>query len=287
ETPSSYNKLLPIMVYIYGGGYHTGSIFKITHDARYLAARGEVLVVMMNYRVGCLGWLYGGGGDNGAPANLGLADIHLALKWVQANGAHFGGDPSNVTLFGNSSGSVLTGLLLLSPATKGLFARVILQSGVPDSIRPAEEQLAVTRKFAKECGFEGGSSEAEMKEIVEFLKNKVSLETILAATKKMDNPFRPVYGADELVPVRPIEVLRSGRYNADVDILYGVCRDEGGAFTIDKCPELDDKKTILTIERTKEIFQELIGEHWAEEAFRFYAHRAKISAQKEASLEEL
>ena len=60
-----------------------------------------------------------------------------------------------------------------------------------------------------------------------------------------------------------------------------------GAFTIDKCPELDDKKTILTIERTKEIFQELIGEHWAEEAFRFYAHRAKISAQKEASLEEL
>ena len=218
------------MVYIYGGGYHTGSIFKITHDARYLAARGEVLVVMMNYRVGCLGWLYGGGGgDNGAaPANLGLADIHLALKWVHANGAHFGGDPSNVTLFGNSSGSVLTGLLLLSPATKGLFARVILQSGVPDSIRPAEEQLAVTRKFAKECGYEGGSSEAEMKEIVEFLKNKVSLETILAATKAMDNPFRPVYGADELVPVRPIEVLRSGRYNADVDILYGVCRDEGG-----------------------------------------------------------
>lgn len=288
----SKEKPLPVMFYIFGGGFHTGSIFKLTHDARWIAQRGEVMVVMPNNRLGCLGWLFGG--DEIAPANLALHDITLALKWVQDNVASFGGDPENITLFGNSSGSLLVSLLLLSPSARGLFHRAILQSGVADAeIRPKEEKVALTRKFAQEVGMKDVENR-EIEEVINFLK-KAPLEEMLKATKRLDDPFRPVYG-DELVPVRPIEALLGGQFNANVDIMYGVCRDEGGnfkmlkinnlkqnifvgAFAVHKCPELDDKHAQLTVQETKDIFVKLIGEHWAEEAYNFYAKRASLKAE--------
>lgn len=84
--------------------FKTGSIDKITHDCRWVAHRGDVIVVSMNYRVGPFGFLYGD--DTLAPGNLAVHDQILALQWVQENIPRFGGDPNNVTLFGNSSGSV-------------------------------------------------------------------------------------------------------------------------------------------------------------------------------------
>lgn len=84
--------------------FKTGSVDKITHDCRWVAHRGDVIVVSMNYRVGPFGFLYGD--DTLAPGNLAVHDQILALQWVQENIPQFGGDPNNVTLFGNSSGSV-------------------------------------------------------------------------------------------------------------------------------------------------------------------------------------
>ena len=81
----------------------------------------------MNYRLGAFGFLYGG--DEIVPANLGIHDQIVALHWVQENIDRFGGDPNNVTIFGNSAGGFTVGILMLSPLAKGLFHRAIIQSG--------------------------------------------------------------------------------------------------------------------------------------------------------------
>lgn len=85
----------PVMVYIFGGGFTGGSIFKFTHDGRYIAGRGDVIVVAMNYRISSFGFLYGD--SEAAPGNAGFHDQILALKWVQRNIARFGGDPNKVS----------------------------------------------------------------------------------------------------------------------------------------------------------------------------------------------
>lgn len=82
------------MVYIFGGGFKAGSIFKFNHDGRYIAGRGDVIVVSMNYRLSSFGFVYGEA--ESAPGNVGLHDQILALKWVQRNIGRFGGDPNQV-----------------------------------------------------------------------------------------------------------------------------------------------------------------------------------------------
>src|SRR5690606_10400691 len=116
---------LPVMVWLHGGGYTTGS--GSTYDARRLAARGDVIVVTPNYRLGVFGYL----GLEGLPGSgtFGLADQIAALRWTKRNAAAFGGDPRNVTLFGESAGGMSACALLTSPAARGLFDKAIIQSG--------------------------------------------------------------------------------------------------------------------------------------------------------------
>ena len=118
-------KLLPVMVYIHGGGFQLGSIFFSLSDASFLASYGEVIVVSINYRLGPFGFLYGGNSD--APGNVGFHDQLLGLKWVQENIENFGGDPNKVTIFGESAGSISVSALVQSPLAKNLFIRAIMQ----------------------------------------------------------------------------------------------------------------------------------------------------------------
>ena len=101
-----------VMVYIYGGAFRTGTVFKKSHDGRYLSSRGDVVVVGFNYRLGPFGFLYA---ENDAPGNVGLWDQVLALQWVKSNIHLFGGDPNKVTVFGNSAGSQSIAILMHSP----------------------------------------------------------------------------------------------------------------------------------------------------------------------------
>lgn len=114
------------MVWIYGGGFFAGSGNDLIYGPDYLVAE-DVIVVTLNYRLAALGFL--STNDNNAPGNYGLKDCVLALKWVQANIARFGGDPSQVTIFGESAGGAAVHYLILSPEGRGLFARAISQSG--------------------------------------------------------------------------------------------------------------------------------------------------------------
>jgi len=103
-----------VMVWLHGGAYEQGNS---NFNIQSLVARGDIVLVSLQYRLGPLGFLYGG--STHAPGNQALYDLILGLKWVQDNIAHFGGSPHQVTLFGHSAGSMATGALVLSPLAKG------------------------------------------------------------------------------------------------------------------------------------------------------------------------
>jgi para-nitrobenzyl esterase len=120
---------LPVMVWIHGGGFQFGSSANPATDGGLLAAKG-VIVVSFNYRLGIFGFLAHPDLDSEAPSgNYGLLDQLAALRWVQANIAEFGGDPDNVTLFGESAGAMAIGMLMASPLAHGLFHKAIGESG--------------------------------------------------------------------------------------------------------------------------------------------------------------
>ncbi len=116
-----------VLVWIYGGGFYSGTTTLNLYDGKILAAENSIIVVSIGYRVGALGFL--AMGDASAPGNAGLFDQLMGLEWVQQNINHFGGDPNNVTLFGESAGSVSVSLHLLSPLSRSKFSRAIMQSG--------------------------------------------------------------------------------------------------------------------------------------------------------------
>jgi len=125
---------LPVMVWIYGGGFRTGSGSMPIFDGAALAKKGVILVTF-NYRLGKFGWMahpeLTRESGHGASGNYGLMDQIAALQWVQANIAGFGGDPKRVTVFGQSAGSHSLAYLIASPQAKGLFSRAIAESGSP------------------------------------------------------------------------------------------------------------------------------------------------------------
>lgn len=125
--------LVPVMVWIYGGGFSTGTASLDVYDGRFLSQTQQVVVVSMNYRLGALGFL-SVPESKSIKGNAGLFDQRLALSWVSKNIAAFGGDPSSVTLFGESAGGGSVGHHLLSQGSHGLFTRAILQSGSPNAL---------------------------------------------------------------------------------------------------------------------------------------------------------
>jgi para-nitrobenzyl esterase len=150
-TPSLHrpNKR-PVMVWLHGGGYTLGSSGIPLYDGTNLAARHDVIVVSLNHRLNFTGHLYLGGigGEKYADSgNLGLLDIVLALQWVRANIRVFGGDPTNVTIFGESDGGAQVTALLAMPSAKGLFQKAIVESGSDLRVSSREEADATTRKF--------------------------------------------------------------------------------------------------------------------------------------------
>jgi para-nitrobenzyl esterase len=124
---------LPVLVWLHGGAFSSGSGAEAWYDGALLAERGRMVVVTVNYRLGALGYLYLS--PEFAPANLGLLDQIAALGWVRENIAAFGGDPDRVTLAGQSAGALSTLALLGDPAGRGLFQQVILQSA-PTGVQP-------------------------------------------------------------------------------------------------------------------------------------------------------
>lgn len=148
-----------MLVWIYGGGFMSGSSSLDIYNAEILAAFGTVIVASMQYRVGSFGFLYlspilPNTHKHEAPGNVGMWDQALAIRWLKENAQRFGADPNLITIFGESAGGSAVNLHLLSPATKGLVTRGILQSGTlnaPWSHMTGERAVEIGLALIDDC----------------------------------------------------------------------------------------------------------------------------------------
>ena len=141
-TPRVDAKHRPVMVWIHGGAFVVGATRNTWYNGSRLASRGDVVVVTINYRLGAWGFLSlpSFGPAFAGSANAGLLDQVAALEWVRENIVNFGGDPDNVTIFGESAGASSVGALLAMPQAKGLFGKAIMQSGFPSARQPTRSR---------------------------------------------------------------------------------------------------------------------------------------------------
>jgi carboxylesterase type B len=142
----------PVMVWFHGGGFSTGSGSNPVYDGTNLARKGDVVVVTVNHRLNIFGHLYlarVGGTEFAESGNLGVLDLIAALRWIHVNIAEFGGDPANVTIFGQSGGGAKVSVLMAMPPTRGLFHRAIVQSGSRLDGLTSDEANANTLAFLK------------------------------------------------------------------------------------------------------------------------------------------
>jgi para-nitrobenzyl esterase len=157
-TPAADGRRRPVLFYIHGGGFTSGTGLVMTLGDRF-AVHEDVVLVTVNHRLGALGYMYlGGVSPDFAEGNVGMLDLVAALRWVRDNISEFGGDPQQVTIFGESGGGVKIGLLLGMPQAKGLFRSAIIQSGLfPEPIAP-ETATAATRAFMEKVGAPDGAA---------------------------------------------------------------------------------------------------------------------------------
>jgi para-nitrobenzyl esterase len=145
-TPGlSDGKKRPVMFWLHGGGFHVGSSSDPMTDGKALAKKGDVVMVSVNHRLNILGFLdlSGVNPKYAQSANVGMLDIVKALEWVKSNIENFGGDPSNVTIFGESGGGGKVGTLMCMPSAKGLFHKAIIQSGTLVNVMTKEKSQAL------------------------------------------------------------------------------------------------------------------------------------------------
>ena len=178
-------KKRPVMVWLHGGGYSAGSGQELpSYDGRNLAEKGDVVVVTLNHRLNVLGFLdLSAYGEKYAHSgNSGLLDLVAALEWVQENIANFGGDASNVTIFGQSGGGGKVSTLLATPAAKGKFHKAIVQSGA--MLRTMDSRWS--RRIGAAVVEELGITPCRIDEI-----SKVPFEDLLAAGEKVIARLKP------------------------------------------------------------------------------------------------
>jgi len=232
-SPDPGSAKLPVMVWIPGGMFEAGS--GATYDGSRFA-RDAIVCVTINYRVGAEGFLYL---PDGA-ANLGLLDQFAALAWVRENIAAFGGDPGNVTVFGQSAGAMSVSTLLSMPRAEGLFQRAIAQSGGAHQVIPAEAARKVAGQLAERLGVEATREAIAAVPVDRLLRAQSELKADLVAHPDPERwgaevvasvlPWQPVVDGD-VVPAPPIDRIVAGAA-ADVDLLAGATTDESMFFLV-------------------------------------------------------
>jgi para-nitrobenzyl esterase len=229
-TPATDAKKRPVLFWIHGGAFTVGSASQPLYDATRLVERDDVVVVTINYRLGALGYLsFGADGDRwGAVDNRGQHDQLAALTWVRDNIEHFGGDPANVTIFGESAGASAVSLLLVTPRARGLFKRAIAQSSaVGLELATREHAGAITQKLLETVGLASSDAARLCALPIEALTKAQAIVESDTATWPQFYPI--VDGA--LLPAQPGELLAQG-HGSDVSLILGNNRDEWNLFAL-------------------------------------------------------
>ncbi|XP_050615858.1 bile salt-activated lipase isoform X10 [Macaca thibetana thibetana] len=252
---------LPVMIWIYGGAFLMGSghganfLSNYLYDGEEIATRGNVIVVTFNYRVGPLGFL--STGDANLPGNYGLRDQHMAIAWVKRNIAAFGGDPNNITLFGESAGGASVSLQTLSPYNKGLIRRAISQSGVALSPWVIQKNpLFWAKKVAEKVGCPVDDT-ARMAKCLKVTDPRALTLAYKMPLAGMEYPmlyylgFIPVIDGD-FIPDDPINLYANA---ADIDYIAGINNMDGHLFASIDMPAINKNNK----EVTEEDFYKLVS----------------------------
>ena len=231
-TPGTDDAARPVMVWIHGGAFTLGSGSDGLYDGAMLASRGDVVVVTINYRLGALGFLH-------LPAleesNFGMRDQVAALRWVRDNIDSFGGDPGNITIFGESAGGMSVSSLMGSPEATGLFHKAIPQSGAGHHGIEDPQAVIHGEMFCEQLGIDPSDADAlQSAEVDDILAAQAKLEeqmlyVAMEAGKQPEMPFRPIVDGEFLTEM-PIDAVRAGQA-AGVSALIGCLDEESKLFT--------------------------------------------------------
>lgn len=244
----------PVMVWIYGGGFYSGTTTLNLYDGKILADHNNIIVVSIGYRVGAFGFL--SLDDPSAPGNAGMFDQLMGLEWVQQNIRHFGGDPNSVTLFGESAGSVSVSLHLLSPLSHGKFKRAILQSGTANMPWATLSQSEAKRRSLELASILGCQKTDQMTEVADCLRRFTPqrlADEQFVARGILQFPFLPVVDGTFL-PDKPVKLLNRGAFKR-CPLLTGFNVNEGSYFII---YELTQYMNLTHITMTRDQFQHAV-----------------------------
>ena len=253
-TPAADGARRPVMVWLHGGGFEAGSGSSMLYDGVNLCLRGDVVAVSINHRLGLFGHCHladVAGADFAGSANVGFLDIVAALKWVQANIEAFGGDPGNVTIYGQSGGGRKVSIAMASPAARGLFHRGIVQSGSHLRLLSADQANDLTDRLLGHLQIKRSDARA---------LQTLSMEQLIKANREVGRRFSPtidrtVFDAHPWDPQAPA-------ISADIPMMVGTCRTElsnqvGSAdpstFTLDEAGLAEKLKAYIPAEDIAEI----------------------------------
>ncbi|HEV2370441.1 MAG TPA: carboxylesterase/lipase family protein [Acidimicrobiales bacterium] len=243
-TPGTDTAERPVMVWVHGGAFLNGSSGIPWYDGSRLARENDVVIVTVNYRLGALGFLHledvAGPGLTGSGL-AGILDQVAALRWVEENISAFGGDPGNVTVFGESAGGMSVATLLALESARGLFHRAVLQSGAGHNAHTREDADRITHEFlqALELTSAGAGTAARLRDL--------PVSALLEAQGRIGQAyvqrglaFQPVIDGTTLRDL-PVRRVAAGSAH-DVAVLVGTNRDEWNLFAAmdPRSPGLDD-----------------------------------------------
>jgi para-nitrobenzyl esterase len=234
----------PVMVWIHGGAFVTGSGIIPLYDGARMAQKGDVVVVTINYRLGPLGFLHLTPRGDGLTSNAGLLDQIAALEWIRDHIAVFGGNPDEVMVFGESSGAMSIATLLAMPTAKGLFQRAILQSGA-SQVLPTLQAEQIAAVYLQQLGADTQHPERL------FTLPTDALMLAMAKTHEVVGPgmamiYQPVVDGVTL-PNEPLTAIAQGSAK-QVSVLIGTNLHEGDYFICKESHLIDKKTACLALE---------------------------------------
>ncbi|MET9486648.1 carboxylesterase family protein [Nocardia sp. NPDC006630] len=216
----------PVMVFVHGGGFVAGSTRSPLYDGTAFA-RDDIVLVTLNYRLGITGFL----DLPGAPANRGLLDVLAALRWVRGNIEAFGGDPGNVTVFGQSAGATIITGILANPDARGLFHRAIVQSGNGLGAFTGEQAARVTHAAATALGIEPtvpGFARIPDEQLIAVLPKLAGLDL---RTGTHCDPLVGLSPFSLVLERQPADAVAAGA-GAEVALMIGTTTEEGNLYLV-------------------------------------------------------
>lgn len=265
-TPRSDDRARPVLVWIHGGAYVSGSNSSGYNNGSELAASLDVVVVSLNYRLGALGFLYLEhllGESFALSSSAAILDQIAGLEWVRDNIQSFGGDPANVTLFGESAGAAAVGTLLGTPRAQGLFTRAIMQSGTAERARSIDASIDVTAQFLSAAGLTEDDAAALVGMSTADLLAAQAVVGVQHAERVvgLPLPFQPTIDGHVLDRI-PLEAIAAG-VGSQVELLAGTNLNEASFFTLPRPGADSDAPS--TSDRLRALLDSEFGERAGEE----------------------